>query len=151
MMVCRVIRDINDVYLSRDNPHLEHVYSIGQNQVFWNKEFIQLKIPRIIINIAFVGHGDVLWNNNPYRNRTTGAVIEVIACNLRDKVRDFLGYNAEQRGMWSGSATSSTGSTGRTGTAAESLHRGQMYLIQRQEVTDMMRRYEVDAIAQSHT
>jgi hypothetical protein len=73
----------------------------------------------------------------------------VKASDLRDKVRELLAYDTEQIGhaQWIGHILNRLQLTDRN--RRKAYTKGQMYLIQRPEVTDMMRRYEVEAIVPS--
>ena len=72
------------------------------------------------------------------------------ASDLRDKVRELLGYDKDQMGhaQWIGHILNRLQLTNRN--RRKAYTKGQMYLIERPEVTDMMRRYTVEAITPSH-
>jgi hypothetical protein len=82
--------------------------------------------------------------------RSADTEMWVKAADLRDKVRELLGYNADQMGhvQWIGHILNRLQLTDRN--RRKAYTGGQMYLVQHHEITDMMRRYAVDAIVQSH-
>jgi len=82
--------------------------------------------------------------------RSNQAEAWIKACDLRDKVCDLLGYNAEQLGhaQWVGHILNRLHLTDRN--RRKAYTGGQMYLIRRDEIMDMMRRYDVESVSQSH-
>jgi len=82
--------------------------------------------------------------------RSNQAEAWIKACDLRDKVCDLLGYNAEQMGhaQWVGHILNRLQLTDRN--RRKAYTGGQMYLIRRDEIMDMMRRYDVESVSQSH-
>lgn len=81
------------------------------------------------------------------RDNTSEQWIKV--ANLREKVREILGYNVEQMGhaQWIGHILNRLQLTDRN--RRKAYISGQIYLIERNEVLDMMRRYEVELITHS--
>lgn len=69
------------------------------------------------------------------------------ACDLHDRVRERLGYDAEQMGhaQWIGHILNRLQLTDRN--RRKAYTGGQMYLIRRSEITDIMRRYEVEMVS----
>ena len=82
--------------------------------------------------------------------RNSETEVWIKASDLRDKVRELLGYDTDQMGhaQWIGHILNRLQLTDRN--RRKAYTRGQMYLIQRPEVIDMMRRYAVEAITLSH-
>ncbi len=81
--------------------------------------------------------------------RNSQAEVWIKACDLRDRVRDLLGYSAEQMGhaQWVGHILNRLQLTDRN--RRKAYTGGQMYLIHRNEVIDMMRRYDVESVSSS--
>jgi hypothetical protein len=82
--------------------------------------------------------------------RNSQAEVWIKACDLRDRVRDLLSYSAEQMGhaQWVGHILNRLQLTDRN--RRKAYTGGQMYLIRRSEIMDMMRRYDVESVSQSH-
>ena len=85
-----------------------------------------------------------------FMTRNSQAEIWIKASDLRNKVRELLGYDKDQMGhaQWIGHILNRLQLTDRN--RRKAFAKGQIYLIQRAEVTDMMRRYAVEAITPSH-
>ena len=82
--------------------------------------------------------------------RNSQTEVWIKASDLRDKVRELLGYDKDLMGhaQWIGHILNRLQLTDRN--RRKAYTKGQMYLIHRLEVADMMRRYAVEAIAPSH-
>jgi hypothetical protein len=81
--------------------------------------------------------------------RGNEAELWIKAADLREKVREMLGYNAEQMGhaQWIGHILNRLQLTDRN--RRKSYTGGQIYLLRRNDVLDVMRRYEVELVNQS--
>jgi len=79
--------------------------------------------------------------------RNADAAVGLKALELRERVREIMGISAEQMGhaQWIGHVLNRLALTDRN--RKKAYTDGQMYLIDRKEVSDMMRRYDVAPIS----